>query len=67
MDNKYDLFKDIETFKLHDLLMDMLDFTDDSDSDYEPSSSESESDSEDDTVPERKMTHIDPKNILPLS
>ena len=55
---------DTEIFKFHDLLQAMLDFTDDSDSDYEPSSSESESDSEDDTVPERKMTHIDPKNII---
>ena len=69
MDTEYDLFKDLETFKFHDLLQAMLDFTDDiesdSDSDYVPSS-ESESDSEDDTVPERKTTHIDPKNILPL-
>ena len=58
---------DTEIFRFRDLLRAMLDFTDDSDSDYVPSSSESESDSEDDTVPERKMTHIDPKNILPLS
>ena len=58
---------DREIFRFRDLLMSMLDLTDDSDSDYEPSSSESDSDSEDDTVPERKMTHIDPKNILPLS
>ena len=58
---------DTEIFRFRDLLMAMLDLTDDSDSDYEPSSSESDSDSEDDTVPERKMTHIDPKNILPLS
>ena len=58
---------DTEIFRFRDLLQAMLDFTDDSDSDYVPSSSDSESDSEDDTVPERKMTHIDPKNILPLS
>ena len=64
MDAEYDLFKDLETFKFHDLLQAMLDFTDDSDSDYVPSSSGSDSDSEDDTVPERKTTHIDPKNII---
>ena len=44
---------DREIFRFRDLLMAMLDLSDDSDSDYVPSSSESDSDSEDDTVPSR--------------